>query len=267
MNWIDRAERHFGHLAIPHLIRVITAFNALVFVLYKLGNVQFLKILMLDPEAVKHGEIWRLVTYVFIPAIGGPIFDWIVAIFYIWFLWWLGDGLENAMGSFRVNIFYFLGMIGTTAAAFFTGANFATTMLNSSLLFAFARFYPDEMIYLMGLVPVKAKWLAWFTAIWLVWGFITQGWDYRLALLVAFANFFIFFGREIFLDAVHRREVKGRRARFENAQRPDEEAMHRCATCGRTEIQSPDLEFRVARDGHEYCVEHLPKAPPPAAAA
>ena len=267
MNWITRVEHRFGHLAIPNLIRVITAFNALVFLLYKLVNPHLIKMLMLDPEAVKHGQVWRLVTYIFIPSIGSPIVDWLFAALYIWYLWWLGDGLESAMGSFRVNVFYILGMIGVTVAAFFTGSGFATAMLNSTLFFAFARFYPDAVIYLMGLVPVKVKWMAWISGILLVLNFLFNGWDYRLSVLVAFANYFIFFGRDIFQDAAHRHEVQNRRKRFEGAQRSEEEAMHRCETCGRTEIQAPDLEFRVAKDGHEYCVEHLPKAPPPPPAA
>jgi hypothetical protein len=159
-------------------------------------------------------------------------------------------------------------MIGTTVAAFFAGSGFAGVMINASLLFALARFAPEEMIYLMGLLPVKVKWLAWLTAFWLVYYFIFGWWDFRFSLIAAFSNYFIFFGHEIVQDAIHRNEVRGRRLRFESAQRSDDEAMHRCATCGRTEIQAPDLEFRVARDGHEYCVDHLPKTPPsPPAAA
>lgn len=261
MKWIDRAERNFGHLAIPNLIRVITACNALVFVLYKL-NKHVLDLLTLDPQAVRHGEVWRLVTYVFIPTIGGPLSDWLMAVLYLWYLWWLGDGLESALGSFRVNLFYLLGMLGTTAAAFFTGANFATAMLNSSLFFAFARFYPDMMIYLLALVPVKVKWMAWFSGLWLVFGFIFRTWDYRLSLLVAFANYFLFFGREIFQEAAVRRTTHARRMKYESAQRPEDEALHRCEVCGRTENVAPDLEFRVAKDGHEYCTEHLPKTTP-----
>jgi hypothetical protein len=171
------------------------------------------------------------------------------------------------MGSFRVNVFYILGMVGTTVAAFYTGGGFAVAMINSSLFFAFARFYPEAVIYLMGLVPVKVKWLAWISGFFLVLGFLGNGWDYRLALLTAFANYFIFFGREIFQDAAHRHEVHNRRTRFEAAKRSDEEALHHCTICGRTEIQAPELEFRVARDGHEYCSEHLPKTPPSTSAA
>ena len=258
MKWIDRAERRFGHLALPNLIRLITGFNALVFVLYKL-NPRFLDAITLDPAAVMRGEVWRLVSYIFILTIGGPIGDWLMAALYIWYLWWLGDGLESAWGSFRLNVFYLLGMIGTTVAAFFTHANFSTAMLNASLFFAFARFYPETVIYVLALIPVKVKWLAWFSGFWLAFWFLFGPWDYRLAVLAAFANYFAFFGYEIFQDVVHRRDVHARRLRFEKERFSDDETLHRCETCGRTEHTAPDLEFRVAKDGHEYCTEHLPK--------
>jgi hypothetical protein len=38
-----------------------------------------------------------------------------------------------------------------------------------------------------------------------------------------------------------------------------DEALHRCAVCGATELTDPNLDFRVARDGEEYCIAHLPK--------
>lgn len=262
MKWIDRTERHLGHLAVPNLIRIIAIFNALVFVLYKL-NPHFLQYLTLDPAAVMRGEVWRLVSYVLIPSVGGPIGDWLFAALYIYYIWWIGDGIEEAMGSFRVNLFYLIGVVGTTTAAFFSDStNFSTGMLNSSLFFAFARFYPEQVIYLMMLVPVKVKWMAWFSGAFIVLGFIFGEWDYRLAVVAAFANYFLFFGKEIFQDAVMRREVATRRQRFAKAQLPDDQSLHRCEVCGRTEHASPDLEFRVAKDGHEYCSEHLPKPQP-----
>lgn len=259
MKWIDRAERNFGHLAIPHLIRWIGLLNALVFILYKLDH-SFLDWLTLDPAAVARGEVWRLFSYVLIPSIGGPILDWLFAALYIYYLWWIGDGLEEAMGSFRLNLFYLLGMIGVTAAAFFShSADFSTAMLNSTLFFAFARFFPEQIIYFMMILPVKVKWMAWVSGVILILQFLGGGWDYRLAVIAAFANFFLFFGVEIFRDALHRRDVEVRRRRFAGAQMSEEEALHRCEVCGRTERTAPDLDFRVAKDGHEYCTEHLPK--------
>lgn len=37
-----------------------------------------------------------------------------------------------------------------------------------------------------------------------------------------------------------------------------ETGFHRCHVCGRTEVTNPDLVFRVAADGEEYCQDHLP---------
>lgn len=262
MTWIDRAEARFGHLAIPNLLRIVAGFNALVFVLYKL-NPSWLDTLRLIPERIMAGEVWRLVSYVFIPQIGGPVADWLFALLYVWYLWWLGEGLEEAMGSFKVNLFYFLGMIGTTVAAFFFGAGFSTFMLNSSLFFAFARFYPEMTIYFMLVLPVKVKWLAWIYGALLFVGLIGASVSYLFAVVAALANYIIFFGKEILQEAALRREVSTRRQRFESAKTAAaEESLHRCEVCHRTEIDEPHLEFRVARDGHEYCVEHLPKPAP-----
>jgi hypothetical protein len=261
MSWITRAESRFGHLAIPGLPRIIVGFNALVFVLYKL-NPHFLENLTLRPAAVMNGEVWRLITYLFIPSFGGLLPDWIGAVFYILFLWFIGNGLEEALGAFRMNVFYFLGMVGTTIAAFFFGGEFSNVMLNTSMFLAFARFYPDVMIYLFFILPVKVKWLAWITAGLLLLGFLTGDWAYRGAVIAAMVNYVAFFGADLVREARNRSETQARRRKFEaKARIPEDEPMHRCHICGKTELVSPDLEFRVARDGQEYCLEHLPKAP------
>ncbi len=263
MSWITSAESRFGHLAIPGLPRIIVGFNALVFVLYKL-NPPFLNQLTLDPAAVMNGEVWRLITFLFIPSFGGFLPDWIGAAFYVLFLWFVGNGLEEAMGAFKMNVFYLLGMIGTTVAALFFGGAFSNAMLNTSMFLAFARFYPDLMIYLFFILPVKVKWMAWFTAAMVLLGFVTGDWSYRGAVIAALGNYLIFFGAEMVQEVRDRSETQARRKRFDaQAKIPDDEPMHQCATCGKTELKSPDLEFRVARDGHEYCLEHLPKTPVP----
>lgn len=255
MNVLDSLERRFGRFAIPGLIRIVAGFNALVFVLARF-NPGFLRLIDLNRHAVLHGEVWRLVTYIFIPGTDSPI--WIF--FIVLFLWFIGEGLERAWGAFRVNLFYLIGMIGTTIAAFFCGSNFSNTMLNASLFFAFANFYPDEVIYIFFVLPAKVKWIAWASAALLLFGFATSPNSYRMALVAAFANYFIFFGPELVRNARNRQQVTDRRRRFEEKSRPVEEALHHCATCGATELTNPNLEFRVARDGEEYCLAHLPSA-------
>jgi membrane associated rhomboid family serine protease len=169
MTWLDKLERRFGFLGIPGLIRIVVGFNALVFVLAWL-NPEYVSILDLDPVRVRAGEVWRLFTYIFIPQSLHPL--WII--FVLWFLWWIGDGLERAMGAFRLTLYFFVGMIGTTAAAFFFGSNFSNTMLIASLFYAFARFYPDEVIYVLLILPLKVKWIAWILAAFLLFGFFVR---------------------------------------------------------------------------------------------
>jgi len=261
MHWIDRAEAKFGHLAIPGLLRYVAALNALCFILIKV-NPHFSEFLFLSPALVMQGQVWRLATYIFIPVIGGVFPDWLGAAMYILYFIWIGDGLERAMGEFRVTLYYLLGMIGTTIAAFLTNTDSSGFLLNTTLLFAFARFYPETTIYLFYVLPVKVKWLAWISGVFVLFGFVGGPWGYRGAVIAALTNFLVFFGREIMQDAQHRQEVAGRRRRFETALPSGEEAMHTCAVCGRTELVAPDLDFRVAKDGQEYCVDHLPKAAP-----
>lgn len=262
MKLLDALERRLGRFAIPGLTRIVVAFTALVYVITTFVNSQFLSILELDPERIRHGEIWRLITYIFIPRSIGPpsAFQPLWVLLVLWFVWFIGEALERAFGPFRLTLYFFLGMIGTTIAAFFFGAQFSNEMLVASLFFAFAHFYPDQVLYLFMILPVKVKWLAWISAALLLYGFAVGSNAYRMSLLAAFANYFIFFGPELVRSARNRQQVSNRRRRFAESGRSQEEALHRCATCGATELTHPNLDFRVARDGEEYCLAHLPSA-------
>jgi hypothetical protein len=88
--------------------------------------------------------------------------------------------------------------------------------------------------------------------------------SYRMALVAAFMNYLIFFGPEILYEARHRGEVSARRKRFATQSRSEAEPLHKCAVCGATELSDPNLDFRVSRDGEEYCMAHLPRAESPA---
>jgi len=267
MSLLDKLERRFGFLAIRGLPRILVGFAALVFGLTWLlktagsaGYAQtlpdFTSMLTLDPVRIRHGEVWRLITYIFIPQATSPL--WVL--FALWFLWWVGEGLERAWGSFRLTLYFLVGMIGTTVAAFFFGSDFSNGMLLMSLFLAFAHFYPEEIIYILFILPVRIKWLAWIAGAFLLFGFFTNSNSYRAALIAALANYLIFFGPEFIYRARHRHEVSSRRKRYEDQARNETEPLHKCAVCGATELTDPNLDFRVASDGEEYCVAHLPSA-------
>lgn len=255
MTLLDKLERRVGFLAIPGLIRIVVTLTALVFVLVLL-NPGFASYLALDLARVRAGEVWRLVTYIFIPTTDH--FLWVAVA--LWFLWFIGDGLERAWGAFRLTLYFLAGMAGTTVAALLSGSQFSNWMLFTTLFFAFAHFYPDEIIYVFFVLPLKIKWLAWAYGAFLLIGFAIKSGSYRFALLAALSNYFIFFGPAFLHQARHRKEVASRRQRFEVQSRDENEPLHRCAICGATELSDPNLEFRVARDGEEYCMAHLPGA-------
>src|SRR5438105_12462249 len=113
MNWLDKLERRLGWIAIPGLIRIVAGFTALVFLLSL--NPDFHSMLELRPALIGRGEVWRLVTYIFLPPTNlSQQFGWLWAVFAVWFLWFIGEGLERGWGSFRVTLYFVVGMIGTT---------------------------------------------------------------------------------------------------------------------------------------------------------
>src|SRR5204863_8403284 len=100
-----------------------------------------------------------------------------------WFVLFIVEVVERAWGSFRLTLYFVVGMIGTTIARFFVGGNFSNGMLITSLFFTFARFYPDDVIYILFILPVKIKWLAWIYAAFLMLGFFLGPNSYRAALI------------------------------------------------------------------------------------
>jgi len=254
MNWIDSLERRFGRFAIPGLPRIVVALNALVFLL-QLMNPYITGHLTLDLNRVMQGEIWRLFTFLFIPH----THNLILIFFVLSFLWWIGDGLERAWGSFRLTLFYAIGCFGSILAACFFGGYYANFALNSSLFFAFAYFYPDAMFYVLFILPVKVKWAAWVSAAFLLLQFLTGPVSFQMAIVAAYSNYLLFFGPELIHAAKNRRRVAARREQFARTSVPKDQPLYTCAVCHRTDRTNPELEFRVGRDGNDYCLEHLPK--------
>jgi len=252
-------ENRFGRFAIHGLVRILVGFNALVYAL-KWLNPSFVELLVLDRDLVLSGQVWRLVTWLFIPFDAHPIFILFVLMFY----WTMGEGLEEAWGSFRVNLYFLIGAIGTTAVAFFFGGAHTNSMLYLSLLFAFATLFPDFTILLFFILPVKIWWVAAFSAVMTGVFFLSAGWADRFAVLLLLGNYLLFFGPGFIRHTRERSQVAARRERFEDSLPDESEPMHRCTVCGRTDRSDPHLEFRVGGDGNDYCAEHLPGRTGPA---
>jgi hypothetical protein len=250
---IAGAERRFGHLAIPHLVRWIGIFQLTVWGL-NLFSPGLLEYLLFDRSEILQGQIWRLITFVFIPGTSSPL----LILFAVFFLWFISDGLENEWGMFRVNLYVMatilclmmLGMIPVVGGV----VNFAVSFLFfSAIFFAFAAIYPNQIINLFGVIPVKAKWLAAANAGMLVFQVMSFP-PFVLSVAAALLPFIVVFVPGFIRELKSRSDAATRRTAFQDRINPGSgEAFHTCGGCGKTDVAHPELEFRVAADGEEYC--------------
>ncbi|MCB4757040.1 MAG: rhomboid family intramembrane serine protease [Elusimicrobia bacterium] len=190
MTLLARLEKHVGWLAIPNLPLLIVATQGLIYV-WALVNPQLLRFLLLDPVAIVQGhEYWRLLTYLFVPPVKSPLF----AVFFFYLLYVYGMALENEWGSFSFTIFYLVGATGATLAAFFFGSVGGAFYLNLSVFLAFAAIHPDFELLLFFVLPLKIKWLALLTWIWLGYLFLVYPLPVKAAVVASLANYLLFFG-------------------------------------------------------------------------
>ncbi len=254
---IERLDRTFSRFAIRGLIRYIVALNALVFILVTVSP-EYADALSFNSAAIQRGEVWRLVSWIFLPNTQSPL--WVL--FYLMFTWWLGDILEATWGSFRLNAYYFLGMFLCIASAPLSktpdGNLYFNLYLNLSLFLAVATLVPNMEILLFLILPVKMKWVAIFSLIFPALAILTAPLLEKLAIILCLGNYLVFFGPSYFKGTLNAKKNSERQRRFERSKIPANAALHTCVVCGATEVTHPDAEFRVSSDGHEYCVDHLP---------
>ncbi|MGQ9780618.1 MAG: rhomboid family intramembrane serine protease [Bacillota bacterium] len=256
MDLLRRLERRFGRYAIRGLMSYIVGGNALVYVFgYLDQGGALLEFLALDPAKVLQGELWRLVSFVFIPPSSSPLF----ILFVLYFYYLIGTSLEREWGTARFNLYYLAGMVGTILAAFITGGGATAFYLNLSLFLAFARLFPDFEFRLFFVLPVKAKHLAWID-----WGFLglsllTAAWPEKGAVLASILNFFLFFGGDLPAYLRRRQLVRQNRRRLLKALEATP-PKRVCAVCGKTDKSHPWMVFRTCKIcglDLDYCEEHL----------
>ncbi len=267
MPLIERLEQKFGWIAIPKLVRIIMCFQVLVFVLVWVqasennGYPALLELITLNIGKILQGEVWRLVSFVFLP----PTFNSLIGMFFAVIVSvLLGDLLETLWGSFGMTLYVLGSMLGTVAGAALVwstgGGIFLPTsgyLFSGSLLFAAAVYHPNLEFRLFFVIPVKLVWIAIFAGAALllqVIGMLSTHPMAGVALVLSVANFFVIFVPGFRRAVKMRGELAGRRRKFEGARATAEVAMHECVSCGKTERDDADLVFRVAADGEEYCV-------------
>jgi hypothetical protein len=252
MRFIDSLESKLGRFAIPGLVQVIALFQLGVLVLVLMMSKDFaqtyLDILSLDTDLVMKGQVWRLVTHVFIPR----SFSILWAVLGTLIMMWIGRGLEAAWTPFRANLYILAWMVAVTAGNLLFGWPAEALFLYQTLFFAFATFYPNEEIMVYFILPVKIKWLALIAAGMTLLGVVQQP-LMLLPVLLGHLNYLVAFVPGFLKEGLQSAKVTDRRSRFQQASMPADAFFHQCSVCKKTELDDPKLEFRVLDSGDEIC--------------
>ena len=125
--------------------------------LYSFSKAQpaFAERLYLVPEAIYHGEWWRLVTFLFIPPLEtSPLF----ILFWLYLLYYYSQALEHEWGDFRFCLFYLVGALATIIASLFiVHTGLSNVWLNTTLILAFATLFPDFQLLILFIIPRQGE--------------------------------------------------------------------------------------------------------------
>ena len=271
---LDRFCRKHPRFGIPNLMTIVALGTALVYLLNQFGRgVSLSAALALFPSLVLEGEIWRLVTFVFVPMSGG-----VLLLLELYFYWFIGSALEREWGTAKFSLFYLSGVVLNILFGFLALATGDKAVLvtmryvNLSLFFAFATLYPNLQVLLFFIIPIKVKWLAWVDAALFAWSVLSSLLAFNLAgailPLVAILNYFLFFSSDLMgaLGYAKRRvqhQTSRQTINFKKATRQAQQQkgyIHKCAVCGKTDTDYPDMEFRYCSkcNGYYcYCKDHI----------
>lgn len=273
--------------AIPNLTMYLIICYGIGYLLQLLAPTAFYY-MTLDPFMIFKGQIWRLVTWVLIPPENSNIF-FVLIMLYLYYS--LGNLLERIWGTYKYNAYIFSGILFTVLGAFvlylycvIRGAvplaystfymlengsvvafsQFSTYYINMSIFLACAASIPDVQVMLMFIFPIKVKWLGIIYGIMLVVNCIQGGLATWIVIGFSLLNFIIYFVKAKGKMHLSPNQMKMRhdfRQKMRSAEYESRSVTkHKCAICGRTELDGDDLEFRFCskcNGNYEYCQYHL----------
>lgn len=258
-----------------------------------LGYDRIYEVLCFDRSAILHGQIWRLITYVFTMS-GSNLF---LTLILLYCYYSLGRALERSWGTLRFTLYYLTGIVLMDVFALAFGGFLVTSIngvfctipgdfsyaysgsmtsyLHLSMLICFATTFPDAQFFLFFFIPIKAWILALIylaVSLYDVIRLTTPVLMFPLNLfpLIGLANYFLFFGK----DVANVFPSSWRRKAYQKPNKKPVQAgtipfskkenapvyTHRCAVCGRTDVTNPELEFRYCSrcNGYFcYCQDHI----------
>jgi len=285
MNILDKLERKLGKYAINNLALMLIICYGFGYLINAV-NPSFMAYIDLNPYMILRGQIWRIITWLIVPPSSFGFFTLIMLYFY----YSIGTTLERVWGAFKFNVYIFTGIFFTVLGSFllafylrwagmplfypelssselllmtsqlkFTGA-FSTYYMNMSIFFAFAMTFPDVQVLLFFILPIKMKYLGIIDLVLLAYEFVFGSLPMKIVIGASLLNALIFFLWSRNWTHISPKQVKRRVVYKQQVRQANTITRHKCAICGRTEKDGPELEFRFCskcNGNYEYCNNHL----------
>ena len=142
-------------------IKILVSVNFGIFLLQTVARTEdlFFPLFGLVPKLVwSEFMIWQPFTYLFFH---GGIWHLLINMFV---LWMFGSELERIWGKGHFLKFYFVTGVGAGLVTMIFGLNSMTPIVGASgavygILLAYGITYPNRMLYIWGLIPVRSMWL------------------------------------------------------------------------------------------------------------
>ncbi len=147
----------------PWVARLLFA-NFGAYLVIPRGSALFANLLLVPAEVL--ARPWTPITYMFLHG------DFWHILFNMIVLFFFGPRLEATLGSRKFLALYFISGL---AAALFSGLTPHARVVGASgaiygLMLAYAGIWPTDRIYIWGVLPIQARWMVIFLAVWAVIG-------------------------------------------------------------------------------------------------
>lgn len=210
--WLRTLVRKLEFIAVPNLGSILCGIAVVAFIANFVNPIPLQRFIFV-PQLVLEGEWWRLFTFPFVGGLSNPIF----VLFYCMYVYFVMNTLESAWGASALTLYVILGYLCVLLVSFVTLRPMDISWyLLEYLTLAYGTLYPNYELNLYGIIPVKAKWFAWLSVVFITMGFVRGGVLDNLMLPVAFLPYLVFFGPMLLGYMKDWKRTKENRKRFEH---------------------------------------------------
>ncbi len=282
MSWFDKLSRKIEGIAVSN----ITAYLVGICVISNLFLKDMYKYFAFDVYGIIHGEVWRIFSWIMVPSNLSTI-----SVLFLVLLIPFGRAIEQIIGCAKLNAFYLCGFILSVCCGFLqyfvisvvdpsNAVSPFLTLYNilTTTFILMGLFMPNTVVQLYFIIPIKMKYMIAFYFIitiaelieYLRMGNMVYMYYFGTPVIYALINVLLVF---FSIKNGGPRNRNNKKNVFYNSAVPKKYEKytvyhgtggkiprHKCAICGKTDIDSPDMTFRYCSQcngNYEYCMDHL----------